>query len=101
MVHQHRDKCTCTFNVLFLILLLLITGLNDGQSVQVAVIRNEKETVLHVNNRNSSVPDSVLLLNTYSNKPWINPEKGETVALNNKLLRNCGICMAINNIHFS
>jgi len=84
MVHQHRDKCTCTFNILFLILLLLITGVNDGQSVQVAVIRNEKETVLHVNDRNSSVPETVLLLSTYSNKPWINPEKGETVALNSK-----------------
>ena len=84
MVHQHRDKCTCTFNVLFLIHLLLITGVNDGQSVQVAVIRNEKETVLHVNDRNSSVPETVHLLSTYSNKPWINPEKGETVAVNSK-----------------
>jgi hypothetical protein len=63
---------------------LLITGVNDGQSVQVAVIRSEKETVLHVNNRNSSVPETVLLLSTYSNKPWINPEKGETFAVNSK-----------------
>jgi hypothetical protein len=63
---------------------LLIAGVNDGQSVQVAVIRNEKETVLHVNNQNSSVPETVHLLSTYSNKPWINPDKGETIPMNSK-----------------
>lgn len=50
-------------------------GVNDGQSVQVAVIRNHKETVLHVNNRNGSVPETVHLLSSYSNKPWINANK--------------------------
>ena len=84
MVHRHNDKYTCTFRGLFLIVLLFIAGVNDGQSVQVAVIRNHKETVLHVNNRNGSVPETVHLLSSYSNKPWINPNKGEMFAVNSK-----------------
>jgi hypothetical protein len=64
---------------------------NDGQSVQVAVIRNDKETVLHVNNQNGSIPETVQLLSNYSNKPWINPDKGETFAVNCKQFRKCGI----------
>jgi hypothetical protein len=67
-----------------MIVLLLIAGVNDGQSVQVAVIRNDKETVLHVNNRNGSVPATVHLLGSYSNKPWINPDKGERFAVNSR-----------------
>ncbi|XP_069674286.1 axotactin isoform X2 [Periplaneta americana] len=50
-------------------------GVNTGESVQVAVIRNENETVLHINDRNNSIPTSIRLLTDYSNKPWINPEK--------------------------
>jgi hypothetical protein len=57
---------------------------SDGQSVQVAVIRNEKESVLHVNNRNVSIPETVQLLTSYSNKPWINPDKGIILAVNDK-----------------
>ena len=85
MVFRHRDKHTCMFCVLFLIVLLLIAGVNNGQSVQLAVIRSDKETVLHVNNRNGSVPVTVHLLSNYSNKPWINPDKGETFAVHRKL----------------
>ncbi|XP_023715268.1 EGF and laminin G domain-containing protein isoform X5 [Cryptotermes secundus] len=51
------------------------SGVSDGQSVQVAVIRNDRETVLHVNNQNGSIPETVQLLTNYSNKPWINPDK--------------------------
>ncbi|KAG8223988.1 hypothetical protein J437_LFUL012091 [Ladona fulva] len=49
--------------------------INTGKSVQVALERKESETILHVNERNSSVPKPVLLLTEYSQKPWTNPEK--------------------------
>jgi hypothetical protein len=70
---------------------------NDGQSVQLAVIRSEKETVLHVNTQNGSVPETVQLLNSYFNKPWINPDKGETFALNCKHFRCYGIHIVLYN----
>jgi hypothetical protein len=65
-------------------LFCLTAGVSDGQSVQVAVIRNDKETVLHVNSQNGSIPETVQLLTSYSNKPWINPDKGKTLAVNCK-----------------
>nr|XP_018912970.1 PREDICTED: neurexin-3 isoform X1 [Bemisia tabaci]XP_018912971.1 PREDICTED: neurexin-3 isoform X1 [Bemisia tabaci]XP_018912972.1 PREDICTED: neurexin-3 isoform X1 [Bemisia tabaci] len=49
--------------------------LNQGNSVQLAIVRKSNETVLYVNNRNNSVPVGVKLLTQYSNKPWVNPEK--------------------------
>ncbi|KAG8262416.1 hypothetical protein J6590_049692 [Homalodisca vitripennis] len=51
-------------------------GLNSGKSVQIAVERRAEETILHVNDHNSSVPVGVRLLTEYSNKPWNNSEKG-------------------------
>ncbi|XP_046663141.1 neurexin-4 isoform X3 [Homalodisca vitripennis] len=50
-------------------------GLNSGKSVQIAVERRAEETILHVNDHNSSVPVGVRLLTEYSNKPWNNSEK--------------------------
>ncbi|XP_066991342.1 axotactin isoform X2 [Anabrus simplex] len=50
-------------------------ALNSGKSIQVAIIRNEEETILHVNKKNMSVQANISLLTEYSNKPWINPEK--------------------------
>ncbi|XP_068984202.1 axotactin isoform X5 [Bombus flavifrons] len=50
-------------------------GVNTGISVQIAIIRNEKSTTLHVNEYNSTLNATPILLDTYSNKPWINPEK--------------------------
>ncbi|XP_076293920.1 axotactin isoform X4 [Lasioglossum baleicum] len=50
-------------------------GANTGISVQVAIIRNDKSTTLHVNEHNVTVNATPVLLQTYSNKPWINPEK--------------------------
>lgn len=48
--------------------------LNSGKSIQIALIRSENSTVLHVNSLNVTLEKGVLLLEEYSNKPWINPE---------------------------
>ncbi|RZC34755.1 uncharacterized protein BDFB_004596 [Asbolus verrucosus] len=49
--------------------------LNSSKSVQIAIVRDENKTTVHVNDKNSSTPVGILLLDKYSNKPWINPEK--------------------------
>ncbi|XP_063931341.1 axotactin isoform X3 [Zophobas morio] len=49
--------------------------LNSSKSVQIAIERGENKTTMYVNDRNESLAMGVLLLDTYSNKPWINPEK--------------------------
>lgn len=43
--------------------------------MQIAIIRTEKSTTLHVNEYNITVNATPVLLDTYSNKPWVNPEK--------------------------
>ncbi|XP_008214115.1 uncharacterized protein LOC100115644 isoform X3 [Nasonia vitripennis] len=48
---------------------------NTGISVQVAIVRTENTTTLHVNENNVTLDAVPILLDTYSNKPWINPEK--------------------------
>lgn len=48
--------------------------LNSGKSIQIAVIRGESSTILHVNQFNATIDKGVLLLEEYSNKPWANPE---------------------------
>lgn len=50
-------------------------GANTGISVQVSIIRTDNSTTLHVNELNVTVDDVPILLDTYSNKPWLNPEK--------------------------
>lgn len=50
-------------------------GVNTGISVQIAIVRSEKSTTLHVNENNVTLDAVPLLLDSYSNKPWINPEK--------------------------
>jgi pyruvate/oxaloacetate carboxyltransferase len=50
-------------------------GANTGISVQVAIIRTENTTTLHVNEHNVTLDAVPHLLDIYSNKPWINPEK--------------------------
>lgn len=49
-------------------------ALNSGKSIQIAVIRSETSTILHVNEFNATLDKGVLLLEEYSNKPWANPE---------------------------
>lgn len=50
---------------------------NTSKSVQVAIIREENQTTLYVNDRNATVPIGVSLLQNYSSKPWLNPEDGK------------------------
>ncbi|XP_030373394.1 uncharacterized protein LOC115623264 [Scaptodrosophila lebanonensis] len=45
------------------------------KSIQVAIVRGEQETRMHVNQRSVSVDRGVLLSDEYANKPWSNPEK--------------------------
>lgn len=48
--------------------------LNSGKSIQIAVFRSESTTTLHVNEFNVTLDKGLLLLEEYSNKPWLNPE---------------------------
>ncbi|CAG5025078.1 unnamed protein product [Parnassius apollo] len=48
--------------------------INKGESVQIAIIRTENTTTLHVNDKNSTIGKVAKLLSNYTNKPWINPE---------------------------
>ncbi len=50
--------------------------LSSGKSIQVAVIRTEAETTMHVNEKHITVEKGYRLLQEYSNRPWMNPEKG-------------------------
>lgn len=51
--------------------------INKGESVQIAIIRTENTTTLHVNDKNTTIDKAPVLLSNYTNKPWINPELGE------------------------
>uniref|UniRef100_A0A336LGA7 CSON009010 protein n=1 Tax=Culicoides sonorensis TaxID=179676 RepID=A0A336LGA7_CULSO len=55
-------------------LTLAYNALNSGKSIQLALIRTEESTTLHVNEANITVDKGYSLLTEYSNKPWINPE---------------------------
>lgn len=50
---------------------------NKGESVQIAIIRTENSTTLHVNEKNTTIERIAKLLTNYTNKPWQNPELGE------------------------
>ncbi|XP_012223178.1 axotactin isoform X2 [Linepithema humile] len=50
-------------------------NVNTGISMQIAIIRGENWTTLHVNEYNVTLNATPILLETYSNKPWTNPEK--------------------------
>lgn len=52
------------------------TELNSSKPVQIAIVRQNNNTTMYVNDNNSSIPIGVKLLEEYSNKPWSNPEKG-------------------------
>lgn len=49
--------------------------LNTGTSVQVAVIREEHATHMHVNEKNITINRGTSLLEDYSKKPWKSPER--------------------------
>ncbi|CAB3260316.1 unnamed protein product [Arctia plantaginis] len=48
--------------------------INKGESVQIAIIRTDNTTTLHVNEKNTTIERTAKLLTDYTNKPWINPE---------------------------
>ncbi|XP_043500081.1 neurexin-2 isoform X6 [Polistes fuscatus] len=48
---------------------------NTGISIQIAIIHENKSTILIVNECNKTLNATPILLDSYSNKPWINPEK--------------------------
>ncbi|CAG9793731.1 unnamed protein product [Diatraea saccharalis] len=48
--------------------------INKGESVQIAIIRTENTTTLHVNDKNTTIEKVAKLLTNYTNKPWINPD---------------------------
>ena len=49
------------------------------KSIQVSIVREENQTFMHVNEQSATIERGTLLLDEYSNKPWINPEKGMCV----------------------
>ncbi|XP_063382672.1 axotactin isoform X1 [Cydia fagiglandana] len=49
-------------------------NINRGESVQIAIIRTNHTTTLHVNDKNTTIEKVAKLLSNYTNKPWINPE---------------------------
>ncbi|XP_017863815.1 PREDICTED: uncharacterized protein LOC108614281 [Drosophila arizonae] len=51
------------------------TLMGNLKSIQVAIVRGEQETRMHVNQRTVSIERGTLLLDEYANKPWSNPEK--------------------------
>lgn len=55
--------------------ILFLSDVNTGISVQIAIIRGDNWTTLHVNEYNVTLNATPILLETYSNKPWTNPEK--------------------------
>lgn len=50
--------------------------LNSSQPAQIAIVREANQTIMHVDDKNCSMPIGVKMLEEYSNKPWSNPEKG-------------------------
>lgn len=59
-------------------LTIIYEKLSSGTSVQIAVIRTELTTTMHVNEKNVTIDRGVLLLEEYTNKPWANPEMGKS-----------------------
>lgn len=55
----------------------LLERVNSLKSIQVAIIRTEQQTVMHVNERSATIARGIQLLDEYSNKPWKNPERGK------------------------
>lgn len=56
-------------------------NINKGESVQIAIIRTENSTTLHVNDRNTTIDKIAKSLTNYTNKPWINHELGKIIRI--------------------
>lgn len=57
------------------------------KSIQIAIVRQEKHTRMHVNEQNVTIDRGTLLLDEYANKPWINPEKGKSYQFINQSIK--------------
>lgn len=55
--------------------------INKGESVQIAIIRTNTSTTLHVNDKNTTIDKVAKLLGNYTNKPWINPDLGKVITM--------------------
>lgn len=55
--------------------------INQGESVQIAIIRTNATTTLHVNEKSIKIDVAPKLLTNYTNKPWLNPEFGKFVII--------------------
>ncbi|XP_049315176.1 axotactin isoform X4 [Bactrocera dorsalis] len=56
-------------------LTIVDVSVSSLNSIQVAIEREEQRTTMHVNEQSVSVERGMMLLDEYSNKPWVNPEK--------------------------
>lgn len=63
-----------------------VTELSNGISIQLAIVREQNSTTLHVSEYNNTLPFGVKLLTEYSNKPWINPELGYYIYITSYLV---------------
>lgn len=90
-------------------LTIVHSELNSGKSIQIAVIRTEDTSTMFVNDRNVTVPKGYKLMDGYTNKPWMNPEKGKQcvtmcgiganfIAQHTHLPSSC-VCTAPHRIH--
>lgn len=62
-------------------LTIVDVSVSSLNSIQVAIEREEQRTTMHVNEQSVSVDRGMLLLDEYSNKPWVNPDKGNYINL--------------------
>lgn len=53
--------------------------LSSGKSIQVAIVKTDAATTMHVNEKNVTVDKGYRLLEEYANRPWSNPERGSKV----------------------
>lgn len=74
----NSNEVVCLYNYGDEIVNLTIVDadLSSGKSIQVAIVRTDTDTTMHVNAQNVTVARGVRLLDEYSNRPWANPERG-------------------------
>lgn len=74
----NSNEVVCLYNYGDEIVNLTIVDaeLSSGKSIQVAIVRSDSDTTMHVNAQNVTVERGVRLLEEYSNRPWVNPERG-------------------------
>lgn len=78
----NSNEVVCLYNYGDEIVNLTITDpeLSSGKSIQVAIVRTDTDTTMHVNAQRVRVERGVRLLEEYSNRPWVNPERGTYIS---------------------